>query len=138
MVTSDAISRATDICIRLGWGISDAAPVIAAMMAWARLMPNTGGADAEAIHGLGFFDDQEELTARTWTIVLSSLREKREHYGDDWAFDDIEITTKNAEPGKLKSLRQTIREFLAPGDGKEIDLDQTAARRAEVTNGGDR
>jgi type I restriction enzyme M protein len=124
MVTSDPISRATDICIGLGWRVQDAAPVIALMMVWARLAPKASRVGTREIHVPGFFEEQEELTARAWTGVLSGLRHMRADRGDQWALDSIESTTATAGPGKLESLRQAVRDFLAPGGSKKIDLDR--------------
>ena len=124
MVTVDPISRVTEISISLGWTADEAAPVVAAMMAWSGLAPRTDRPEGQAGYTPGFFDDHNELTARAWSTVLSHLRRQRSTEGDAWAFDGIEGTTTNVEPGKLKSLRQVIRDFLSSRTAKEIDLDK--------------
>ena len=64
----------------LGWKFTDASPLVAAMLAWARLVPET--ADASELGAFGFFDDQKEITTQSWKAILNALRHMRTKHGD--------------------------------------------------------
>lgn len=105
----------------LGWKSTDASPLVGAMLAWARLIPET--VDAVEPEIFGFFDSQKEVTTQSWRAIISIMRQMRTENGDAWAFDNIEKLSVKAGPGALESLRQSIREFLR-GDGDKTTLDK--------------
>ncbi|MCC8953129.1 N-6 DNA methylase [Bradyrhizobium sp. Pear77] len=107
---------AIDIWRSMGLRLDEAGPFIAAMMVWARLLPTGERKKGSKNETFGFFDEQEELTTRTWAAILARLRRERAAHGDDWAFEELEEIAAKAEPGTLESLRQTTRDFLATGN----------------------
>jgi type I restriction enzyme M protein len=124
-VTIDAsVFSAADTWRSMGLRLEEAAPFIAVMMVWARLLPTCDRAQGVKSDTFGFFDEQEELTTRSWTAILAHLRHQRTPSGDDWAFGGLEDIAAKAEPGTLESLRQTIRDLLATPAANELRLDQ--------------
>src|SRR4051794_26970622 len=107
----------------MGSRLDEAAPFIAAMMVWARLLPTSDRRQGVNDDTFGFFDDQEELTTRSWAAILAHLRHQRVPNGDDWAFEDLEDIAAKAEPGTLESLRQTTRDLLGTEASNENRLD---------------
>jgi type I restriction enzyme M protein len=124
-LTIDASAfSAADIWRSMGLRLDEAGPFIAAMMAWARLLPSSDRREGVNNDTFGFFDEREELTTRTWAAILVRLRDQRVPHGDDWAFEGLESIAAKAAPGTLESLRQTTRDLLATQDGNELGLDQ--------------
>jgi hypothetical protein len=110
--------------IRVGLRLDEAAPFIAAMMVWARLLPTTERKKGVNDETFGFFDEQQELTTRTWAAILARLRHQRVPHGDEWAFEDLEDIAAKAEPGTLESLRQTTRDLLTTQVANDLRLDR--------------
>jgi type I restriction enzyme M protein len=109
----------------LGWKPTEASPVTAAMLAWARLIPQT--IDASEAQIFGFFDGQKEVTTQSWKAILGAMRRMRTEHGDSWAFDNIEKLSAKAAPGVLESLRQTIGEFLRGNDDETDKIKECAS-----------
>lgn len=114
----------SDIWRSLPWSTRDAAPAVAAMMVWARLIPDSQRAGQLEAGAFGFFDDQQELTGPASSAILRSLRRKRSDHGDSWAFDHLEKMVDEALPGTLESLRQKLRKFLAIDEANKPNLEQ--------------
>jgi type I restriction enzyme M protein len=90
----------------LGWKLTDASPLVAAMLAWARLVPET--IETSEFQAFGFFDNEKEVTTQSWRAIVGAMRNMRSERGDFWAFDDLEAVASRTAPGTIESLRQAI------------------------------
>jgi type I restriction enzyme M protein len=85
----------------------DVGPLLAGMLAWARLAP-TSAETSEGERRIGFLDPDSELTLNSWANVIATLRKLHPAPADSWIFADLEEAARATQPGELELYRQSL------------------------------